>query len=166
MNCMKSLSVLVLASGLCATPVLAEGTFSTVSMTPEVAVKLAQETLKACRAKGYQVAVAVLDRGGNTQALIRDRFAGPHTPETATRKAYTAVSFRANTTDLAARTQPGMESSGTRAIPKILMLGGGVMVETGGSLIGAVGVSGAPSGAEDEGCAKVGIDAIIADLEF
>ena len=143
-----------------------DGTFTQESLTPEVALKLTQATLEACRAEGYQVAVAVVDRGGNLQALIRDRFAGPHTPVTAERKAYTAVSFKANTTSLAANTQPGMESSGTRAIPNVLMLGGGVMIESGGSLLGAVGVSGAPSGAADEACAQKGLVAIEDVLGF
>ena len=141
-----------------------DGTFSTKSLTPEVAVKLAQATLEACRAEGYQIAVAVVDKGGNAQALIRDRFAGPHTPRTAILKAYTAVSFRTNTTGLAENSQPGKEASGVRDIPGVLMLGGGVVVETGGELIGGVGVSGAPGGQLDEDCAVKGLEAIEEDL--
>ncbi|MEG3619408.1 heme-binding protein [Magnetovibrio sp. PR-2] len=167
MKLAKCLSALALGSALWAGTAQAEdGTFSQKSLTPEVAVQLAQATLEACRAEGYQIAVAVVDRGGNLQALIRDRFAGPHTPVTAERKAYTALSFKANTTDLAASTQPGMASSGTRGIPKVLMLGGGVMIESGGSLLGGIGVSGAPSGEADQGCAEVGLEAIEDVLGF
>ncbi len=54
-------------------------------LSPELAVELAQGALADCRKKGYQVAVAVVDRFGILQALIRDRFAGPHTPDTARR---------------------------------------------------------------------------------
>ena len=161
-----ALSAIITGAGFGMGAAQAEGTFSQKSLTPEVAVKLAQSTLDACRKQGFQVAVAVVDRGGNLQALIRDRFAGPHTPITAERKAYTALSFKANTTDLAERTQPGQPSSGTRAIPNILMLGGGMMIETGGSLIGGVGVSGAPSGDADQACATAGLNAIIDDLGF
>lgn len=159
-------STLCLSAGLLTGTAQAEGTFTTKSLTPEMAVTLAQATLEACRAEGFQVAVAVVDKGGNMQALIRDRFAGAHTPVTAERKAYTAVSFKANTTGLAERTQPGMEASGTRGIPKILMLGGGVMIEAGGSLVGGIGVSGAPSGTADEICAQKGLEAIIDELDF
>lgn len=141
----------------------AEGTFSSTSLTPDTAVQLAQAALKSCRDQGYQVAVSVVDRGGNIQALIRDRFAGPHTPDTATGKAWTAVSFRANTTTLAANTASGSQS-GARDVPGALMLGGGVIIEAGGSIVGGVGVSGAPGGELDEACAKVGIDAIAGDL--
>jgi len=124
---------------------------------------LAQATLQSCRDSGYQVAVAVVDRGGNVQALIRDRFAGPHTPDTATAKAWTAVSFRTSTTLLASDTLSGPQS-GARDIPGALMLGGGVIVEAHGGLVAGVGVSGAPGGTLDEACAKAGIDAIGEDL--
>ena len=151
-------------AGVAPTSAQAEGTFTITSMTPDTAVKLAQAALKSCRDKGYQVTVAVVDRGGNVQALIRDRFAGPHTPDTAIGKAWTAVSFRTNTTDMAANTQSGKPQSGTRHIPGALMLGGGMIVEAGGGIIGGVGVSGAPGGDLDDACAADGIDAISGDL--
>lgn len=156
-----------LAAGLlAAAPAWAEGTFATKSLTPETAVKLAQATLDACRTRGYQVAVAVVDRHGNLQALIRDRFAGPHTPETAKRKAWTAVTFKTDTSTLVAITQPGQEQSGMRHIPGAMVIGGGVMVEESGQLVGGLGVSGAPGGPADEECAKDGLAAIEGDLAF
>ncbi len=78
-----------------------EAMFSVQVMTLETAQKLAQATLDDCRAGGYQIAVAVVDRFGNAQVVLRDRFAGAHTVETAKRKAYTAVSFRTDTLALA-----------------------------------------------------------------
>ena len=65
-----------------------EATFMTKNMTLETAQRAAQAAIKSCQDGGYQVAVAVVDRGGNTQVILRDRFAGPHTPETARRKAW------------------------------------------------------------------------------
>ncbi len=47
-------------------------------LSPAVALELAQATLEACRNQGYQVAVAVVDRFGTTQVILRDRYAGPH----------------------------------------------------------------------------------------
>jgi len=160
------LGSLIVGAGLMAATAQADGTFTTKSLTPELAVKLVQATLEACRAEGFQIAVAVVDKGGNAQALIRDRFAGPHTPRTATLKAYTAVSFRTNTTGLADNSQPGKEASGVRDIPGVLMLGGGVVIESAGELIGGVGVSGAPGGQLDEDCAVKGLEAIADDLDF
>ncbi len=135
-------------------------------ISPDLALELARAALGDCRQRGYQVAVAVVDRFGVTQVMLRDRFAGPHTPETAAGKAWTAVSFRSNTTDLVAATQPGMPQAGLRGLPRAVVLGGGLMIEAGGSLVGAIGVSGAPGGDADDACAKAGIDAVRDKLDF
>jgi uncharacterized protein GlcG (DUF336 family) len=143
-----------------------QGTHSIKLLTPESALKAAQAALKKCRDGGYQVTVAVADRMGVTQALVRDRFAGPHTVDMAQAKAYTAVSFRTNTTAMAAETQAGKPQSGVRHLRGVAAVGGGLMIEAGGSLLGAIGVSGAPGGKEDDVCAAAGIAAIRDDLEF
>jgi uncharacterized protein GlcG (DUF336 family) len=150
----------------CACAAQAQGTFSVKVLTPETALKAAQAALAKCRAGGYQVTVAVVDRMGVVQVLLRDRFAGPHTPEMASAKAYTAASFRTNTTDLAEATQPGRPQSGVRNRPGVAAVGGGVRIEGGGTLLGAIGVSGAPGGREDDACAEAGIAAIREDIEF
>lgn len=143
-----------------------EATFTSPSLTPETALKAAQAALQACQKAGFNTAVAVADRGGVTQVMIRDRFAGAHTPQTAMGKAWTAASFRTNTTDLMAQTQPGSASYGIRGLPGVVMLGGGMTIESHGMLVGTIGVAGAPSGADDDRCAKAGIDAIHDSLVF
>jgi len=144
----------------------ADATFTVKVLTPETALKAAQAALARCRSSGYQVAVAVTDRMGVVQVLLRDRFAGPHTPDLARAKAYTAVSLRTNTTQLAEATQPGRPQSGIRNRPDVAAVGGGLMIEAGGSLLGAIGVSGAPGGREDDACAAAGIAAIRDDIEL
>ena len=159
--------VTIAATLIFAAPVGAQDALVTYkSMSPELALDLARAALGDCRNRGYQVAVAVVDRFGVTQVILRDRFAGPHTPPTATGKAWTAVSFRTNTSDLIGASQPGMPQAGLRNLPGAVILGGGVMVETGGTMVGAVGVSGAPGGEADDACAKAGIEAIRDKLEF
>jgi uncharacterized protein GlcG (DUF336 family) len=143
-----------------------EGTFSVRLLTPAAALKAAQAALARCGAAGYQVSVAVVDRMGVVQVLLRDRFAGPHTVDMASAKAYTAASFRTSTRELAEGTQPGSPQSGVRARPRVAAVAGGLTIEAQGSLAGAIGVSGAPGGAEDEKCAAAGIDAIREDLEL
>src|SRR5712692_703851 len=66
------------------------------SLSPELALDLARATLAECQRRGFQVAVAVVDRFGVTQVMLRDRFA----PGTASAKAWTAATFRTNTTEL------------------------------------------------------------------
>ena len=141
-------------------------TYSLKLLTPEAAAKAARAALDDCRKRGYQVTVAVVDRAGVAQALLRDRFAGPHTVQTAINKGYTAVSFRTDTLELAAATQAGSASSGIREIPNVVAVGGGVNIAAGGTTLGAIGVSGAPTGVMDDACAKAGIAAIRDELEF
>jgi uncharacterized protein GlcG (DUF336 family) len=108
----------------------------------------------------------VTDRGGSPLVMLRDRHAGPHTPGTATGKAYTALSFKLDTLSFARSTEAGQASSGIRQLPGVVAIGGGVPIESAGSIVGAIGVSGAPGGDADDVCAKAGIAEIRDDLEF
>ena len=136
------------------------------TLAPDVALELARASLEACRARGYQVAVAVVDRFGQPQVMLRDRYAGPHTPDTAIRKAFTAVSFRTASGDLARLIRSGQLEPGLAQLPHTAMIAGGIMIEAGGSLLGGIGVSGAPGGERDDECARAGIDAIRDKLDF
>lgn len=144
----------------------AQASFTIKVLTPDTALKAAQAAQKKCRDSGFQATVAVVDRMGVTQVLLRDRYAGPHTVDMAQAKAYSAVSFRTNTTELSEATQAGRPQSGIRHLPRVGAVGGGMMIEAGGSLLGAIGVAGAPGGKEDDACAAAGIAAIRDDIEF
>jgi len=133
-------------------------------MKPEIAIKMAVAAMEHCRDQGYMVGVSVVDRFGLTQAFVRDRFAGPHVEETARRKAWTSVSFRTDTLNFSKTTQAGKEAYGIRFISKALPLGGGVPVIAEGSIVGGIGVSGAPGGELDDACARAGIAAVEDEL--
>jgi uncharacterized protein GlcG (DUF336 family) len=160
----KLLFALLLAPLLSAPPARADDNFVTFkSMSPDLALALARAALADCQKRGYQVAVAVVDRFGVTQVMLRDRYAGAFAVTTATGKAWTAVNFRNNTGDVVATTPAG---TGVRALPGATVSTGGLMVEAGGTLVGAIGVSGAPGGDKDEACAKAGIAAVRDKLDF
>ena len=164
-------SLLVWPIGVSANNTDTSATFNSRSLTVESALSAAKAALMTCRKSGYSVAVAVVDRGGNVQVLLRDRFAGPHTPETARRKAWTAVSFRQSTGDLAAFLQNGDLPNQVQHNPGALLVGGGELIQAGGELIAAIGVSGAPPGKSekdsiDGACALAGIKAIEEALAF
>lgn len=165
---MKASNFLVL-SAVCAfisSPALAQdATVTYKSLSPELAQDAAKAALADCRARGYQVSVVVVDRFGTPQVMLRDRFAGAHTPPTATGKAWTAVSFKSSTNELGVAAQTSA-MQGLRNLPNVVLIGGGMPIEAGGSLLGAIGVSGAPGGDADETCAKAGIAAINDKLDF
>ncbi len=145
-----------------------DGAFVTFqALKPELALQMAEAALGFCRDAGYQVGVTVVDRFGIPQVFLRDRFAGAHVVETSQRKAWTAVSFRADTTDLDEATRPGTISAGIRQISQALPLGGGRMVMSGdGALVAGIGVSGAPGPDLDDDCADAGIAAIEDEIAF
>jgi len=164
---MMTRSIAVAAFILAACPAHAQdATITYKSLSPELALDLARATLSYCQKKGYQIAVVVTDRFGNPLVMLRDRFAGAHTPATAQGKAWTATSFRTSTLDLTAMTQPGSPQSGLRNLPNVVMIGGGILVEAGGTTVGGVGVSGAPGGEMDDECAKAGVSAMKDKLDF
>jgi uncharacterized protein GlcG (DUF336 family) len=139
-------------------------TFST--LTTAAAEQAAQAAFAHCQKAGYTAAVAVVDRSGRPLAFLRDNLAGAHTVQTAIDKAATAVSFRTDTTELAAMSLPGRPQSGIRELPNVVAIGGGLVIRAKGSLVGGIGVSGAPGPDADDACAKAGVAAISDAIEL
>jgi uncharacterized protein GlcG (DUF336 family) len=132
-------------------------------LSMESALKIAQAAIQACRKEGVQVAVTVVDRGGNPQVVLRDVLAMDLTLAISKQKAYTAMSFNAATSSLEGR----FKTHGSIAkVEGLVFSAGGVPINAGGTIYGGVGVSGAPSGKTDEKCAAAGVKAITADLEM
>lgn len=167
---MKPIAALSMIIAAAAMPAKAEDDGAFVDfqvLKPEVAQTMADAAMLSCRASGYQVGVTVVDRFGTPQVFVRDRFAGAHVYETSRRKAWTAVSFRTSTTDLAEATKAGEISSGIRHLSEALPLGGGLVVYAGdGSIVAGIGVSGAPGPDLDDVCAEAGIAAIEDQIAF
>lgn len=127
----------------------------------EAAQQVAQATIDECRKQGYQVSVTVVDRTGIPQAMLRDTLAPPISVSISKDKAYTATNFTAPSSGLARlKDSPLYNRDG------LAMMAGAVLIEAGGVVYGAVGVSGAPGGEIDESCAKAGAAAIAEDLEM
>ena len=164
-NIIKKLSLVTLMLSLSATSFAAdEGMTVTVKrMKMETALRIAQGAIAACRKEGVQIAVTVVDRNGHPQAVLRDVLAMDITLEISKQKAHTAMAFNAALSTMEDRfTKPF-------SVPKIdglVMSAGGIPVNIGGSILGGIGVSGAPSGEIDEKCATAGLDAVRDDLEM
>jgi uncharacterized protein GlcG (DUF336 family) len=158
------LSALTLAAAFVATPALAADDAMVVSikrLSMDTAVKLAQATVAACREKGIQIGVTVVDRDGTVQVQLRDTIAASITAPISKMKAFTAANFNAATSAMTARADTPIGR-----IDGLVMSAGGLPIQVGGSLLGALGVSGAPDGATDEECAQKGLAAVAGDLEL
>ncbi|MEI5099243.1 heme-binding protein [Streptomyces sp. PmtG] len=126
-------------------------------LTLAAATKAARASLDAAKKENQRVTVAVVDRDGNTVVTLRGDGAGPQAYESAERKAFTAVSWNAPTSDLAKRLE---QAPNLKDIPGTLFLAGGAPVTAKGAPVAGIGVAGAPSGDLDEKFAKAGVAAL------
>ncbi len=136
-------------------------TITVQRMAMETAMEIAREAVASCRKQGIQIGVTVVDRDGTVQAALRDTIAAPITLRISRHKAFTAANFNAATSALGERADTPIGR-----VKGLVMAAGGLPIEAGGMLLGAVGVSGAPSGKTDEACAQAGIDKVMDDLEM
>ncbi|MGW3038615.1 GlcG/HbpS family heme-binding protein [Kitasatospora sp. NPDC001159] len=130
----------------------------TTGLTIDAATRAAQAALDAATKAGQHVSVAVVDRDGATRVLLKGDGAGPQAPESAERKAFTAVSWNAPTSELAKRLA---QAPNLKDIPGTLFLAGGAPVQAKGAPVAGIGVAGAPSGDLDEQFAQVGVAALV-----
>ena len=142
--------------------VLASDELPKESVLPlSLASKAIQASLDVCNKDGYRVSVSVVDRAGVLRAMVRADGAGPHTVDSSRKKAYTAVSLRRPTTELAELINRVPTLQALRDMnDQVLMLGGGLPIEIGGEIVGGIGVGGAPGAHLDDACAQAGLDAI------
>ncbi|MCZ9354572.1 heme-binding protein [Streptomyces mutabilis] len=132
-------------------------TTTSTHLTVDAATEAARAALKAAKKEGQRITVAVVDRNGNTILIMRGDGAGPQSYESAEKKAFTAVSWNAPTSELEGRLE---NAPNLKDIPGTLFLGGGVPVTSGKAPIAGIGVAGAPSGALDERYAQAGAAAL------
>jgi uncharacterized protein GlcG (DUF336 family) len=132
-------------------------------LSMDYAVRAATASIEACREQGMNITVAIIDRGGHVQVTLRDTLAMPLSLTIAEQKAYAALNFNTATSQMVDRfTSPFSPGK----VAGIVISAGGVPINAAGSILGAIGVSGAPSGEVDEACAQAGVDAISDDLEM
>jgi uncharacterized protein GlcG (DUF336 family) len=140
----------------------AQGLVTQRNLSLPLAKTIAEATLAACKAKGYNTAAAVVDRAGQVLVILRDEQATAQTAEMARRKAYTARMFRTTTLEFQKRTMSDPTLLPQRDVADILALGGGVPIRVGEEVIGGVASSGSNQ-EMDDACAKAGV-AKVADL--
>jgi uncharacterized protein GlcG (DUF336 family) len=130
----------------------------------ELARDIAMASVEACRKDGYSVSAVVIDRAGNLQVAMRDSLAARHTLEIAERKAGMAVMSGSDSGEF--RAARGDIRPELNHINGLIVMDGALPIRAAGSLIGAVGVSGAPGGDKDKACAAAALRAVEERLEF
>lgn len=129
----------------------------------ETALRIAQAAIAQCRKEGVQIAVTVVDRSGHTLVVLRDVLAMDITLPISKQKAHTAMAFNSPLSEMESRfTKPFQVAK----LDGLIVSAGGIPINIGGSILGGIGVSGAPSGVTDEKCANAGLAAVSEDLEM
>lgn len=129
-----------------------------------MATDAASAALDACAAEGHDVSVAIVARDGATKVLLKADNSGPHTASSATGKAFASTGLGRDTASLAEFISGNPQNNGLRDMDsRMVIQAGGLPIRIGGALVGGIGVGGAPSGAIDADCARVGLDAIGAE---
>jgi len=144
--------------------VAAQGVLPSKLLSADAAHAMVMAALKECQKDGYRVSAAVVDRGGNLLAFIRDPAAGPHTAESSRRKAFTAATFGMTSAAFATLTS-NPPAAGLKELTGVFALAGGVPIKAGNDVLGGIGVGGAPGGEKDEACASAGLREVADQLK-
>jgi uncharacterized protein GlcG (DUF336 family) len=131
----------------------------------DAALRAVHAAVLECKKDGYAVSAAVVSAEGVLRAMARADGAGPHTVDSSTRKAYTAASLKVPTQELATLIARKPQVQGLRDMnERILILGGGLPIRSGETVVGGIGVGGAPGAHLDEACARAGLEALEKEL--
>lgn len=159
------LSVFFSLCFLVALPVsYAEDVLEEKNIGMDLARDIATESIIACREKGFSVSAVVVDKHGNQRAALRDDFASKFTLQIAEEKANATIMSGLKSGDF--RAKRGDIRPELNHVDGVLMMIGGVPIISGGSRIGAIGVSGAPGGEKDEACVMKALEKFEDRLAF
>jgi uncharacterized protein GlcG (DUF336 family) len=123
------------------------------SISSELAQNMVHEAVAKARELGVTENVAILDDGGNLKAFSRMDGAPILSIEIAQNKAYTAL-FGFPTQDFFnfIQNDPSL-LAGIPTLARVAAYGGGLPIKVDGEIVGAIGVSGAPTVQNDIDCA-------------
>lgn len=132
------------------------------SISSELAQRMVAEAVAKATELGVTENVAVLDDGGNLKAFSRMDGAPILSVEMAQNKAYTAL-FGVSTQEFFNFIQgdPSL-LAGIPTLSRVAAWGGGFPIKVNGEVVGAIGLSGAPTVQNDVDCANAAL-ALVAD---
>src|SRR5438445_13777369 len=132
------------------------------SISSELAQRMVDAAVAKAKELGVTENVAILDDGGNLKAFSRMDGASVPTIEIAQNKAYTAL-FGVSTLEFFDFIQgdPSL-LAGIPNLARVAAWGGGFPITVNGEVVGALGLSGAPTVQNDVDCARAAL-ALISD---
>lgn len=126
-------------------------------LTGESARKIVQRAFEQAEKDNLFVTITVVDKSGQTLAVLRHHNAGVHTIRASYKKAYTASSQKRETAEIAKGLKNGSIPEDFRFLDEnILAMDGGIPIYINGKVVGGIGVGGA-HGDEDVRIAKAGL---------
>lgn len=126
-------------------------------LTGDLAIEIAQKAFSEAVSKGLRICVTVVDKSGQSLAVMRHHDAGVHTVRASYKKAFTANSQKKGTDEIALGIKEGRIPSDIRYLDEnILILDGGLPIFIKGQVVGGIGVGGA-HGSQDVQIAKAGL---------
>lgn len=129
-------------------------------LTAEMTLKMVQAAFKKAQNNKQFVTVTVVDKSGQTLAVLRHEDAGVHTIRASYKKAYTAASQKRETAVIAKGIKDGTIPEDIRYLDEnILAMDGGIPVYIGDHVVGGIGVGGA-HGDNDVTVARAGLKAL------
>jgi uncharacterized protein GlcG (DUF336 family) len=153
-------SRIALAGVACAIALPASAqTLARKDISAEIAMTIASTAIADCKAKGWNVSVAVVGRNGEIIAHVRGNNTGPHTMDNSYRKAYTSRTFRIPSGEMVKRLKDNPQLS-LVTLPNVVAGQGALPIKVGDDVVGAAGASGAPGGEKDEACIQTGLDKV------
>lgn len=134
------------------------------SITTEAAHAAVAGGIAKASEMGWRMNLAIVDRGGNLMAFLKNEDAPLHSTGLAIDKAYTSLSFNMPSRDwnqvLKASSEEVRRGIVTR--DRLVVFGGGLPIRKNGALLGAIGASGGMEN-QDEICVRAALTAIGAD---
>lgn len=129
-------------------------------LTGFMASNIAQAAFEKAEKDGLHITVTVVDKSGQTLAVLRHHNAGVHTIRASYKKAFTACSQKRETAEIAKGIKDGTIPEDIRYLDEnILAMDGGIPIFINGKVVGGIGVGGA-HGSEDVRIAKAGLEAM------
>jgi uncharacterized protein GlcG (DUF336 family) len=124
----------------------------------DLALEAGRTAIEACTARQQKISVSVVDSAGVLKVLLATDGAHARGVASSTSKALTALAFNRPTGALGeqAKTDTALAAR-IAAGPGYNARAGGLTINVGGTVIGAIGVGGARGSEVDEACAQAGI---------